>query len=227
MDWKLGEQEKKALLDVINLRRSIRDYADTPVSEEDLRTILEAARQAPSGENYQPWRFIVVRDKANKDFLSMVGKGASGRRFTGDILSKHILERFAGLEDEEKRRKAFKKLASGNVSAFVNQADVIVLVLGRKDVWDAPFDTSAAIENMLLAVTACGLGACWLVAPCIDLRDEMRINEHFGVPDNMKTFAIISIGEPTRYPKARPRIPLEDLVYKEKFGEVYYKKEEA
>jgi len=221
------EVSKDAMMEVINLRRSIRNYADTPVSEENLRMILEAARRAPSGENYQPWRFVVIRDKANKDFLSMVGKGASGRRFTGDLLSKHIMERFAGLQDEEKRKRAFKKLTSGNVSAFVNEADVIILVTGRKDVWDAPFDTSAAIENMLLAVTACGLGACWLVAPCIDLRDELRINEHFGVPDNFKTFAIIAVGEPTRYPKPRPRIPLNELVFKEKFGEAYYEKEEA
>ncbi len=217
---------REATMEVINLRRSIRNYSDTPVSEEDLRMILEAGRQAPSGENYQPWRFIVVRDKANKDFLSMVGKGASGRRFTGDLLSKHIMERFATLEDEEKRRKAFKKLTSGNVSAFVNEADVILLVLGRKDVWDAPFDTSAAIENILLAAAACNLGTCWLVAPCIDIRDEKRINEHFGVPNGFKTFAIVTIGEPTRYPHARPRIELSELVYKETFGEPYYEKEE-
>jgi hypothetical protein len=58
MDWKCWVNKKKSSAGVINLRRSIRDYADTPVSEEDLHTILEAARQAPSGENYQPWRLL-------------------------------------------------------------------------------------------------------------------------------------------------------------------------
>ncbi|NLK65221.1 MAG: hypothetical protein GX289_09015, partial [Tissierellia bacterium] len=145
---------------VILDRRSIRKYTDEQVSEEDLRLILESARQAPSGENAQPWRFIVVKDQANKDFLSQVGKGGSGRRFTGEFLSKQMQKRFEGLQDEEKKKAAYKKLTSGNVSAFVNEASVDILVLGKKNVWDAPFDTSAAIENMLLTVTSLGLGAC-------------------------------------------------------------------
>ena len=50
-----------ATLKVIQDRRSIREYKPDPVSNEDLNLILEAARQAPSGENAQPWRFIVVK----------------------------------------------------------------------------------------------------------------------------------------------------------------------
>jgi nitroreductase len=111
------------------------------------------------------------------------------------------------------------------VSAFVNESDVIIIVSGKKEVWDLPFDTSAAIENMLLAVTALGLGACWLVAPCIDVRDEMVLNEYFGITDEYKTISIIAIGQPSRIPGPRPRIPLEDLVFSEKFGVPYYKKE--
>ncbi|WP_319471269.1 nitroreductase [uncultured Pseudodesulfovibrio sp.] len=41
-------------------RRSIRKYTDKPVSREDLTTILEAGRWAPSGLNNQPWRFMVI-----------------------------------------------------------------------------------------------------------------------------------------------------------------------
>ena len=74
--------KKQIFMQIINDRRSIRNYTDEKVSEEELRLILESARQAPSGENAQPWRFIVVRDKKNKDFLSELGKNASGRRFT-------------------------------------------------------------------------------------------------------------------------------------------------
>jgi len=216
---------KDAVMEVFNLRRSIRNYTDTPVSEEDLRMILEAGRQAPSGENYQPWRFTVVRDKANKDFLSRMGKAGSGRRFTGDLLSKNIMERFAKLEDPEKRAKAFRKLTSGDVSAFVNQADVIIIISGRLDVWDAPYDTSAAIENMCLAATSLGLGTCWVGATTLDVRDERRINKYFGIPAGFKSFAILSVGEPSRYPHARPRHPLSEIVFREKFGEPYYEKE--
>ena len=216
------EDTKDVFFQVIKDRRSIRKYTDQKISEEDLRLILESARQAPSGENAQPWRFIVVKDQDNKDFLSYVGKHGSGRRFTGEFLSKQMQARFTGLQDEEKRIAAFKKLTSGNVSAFVSEADVNILVLGKKEVWDAPFDTSAAIENMLLTVTSLGLGACWLVAPCIDIRDELRMKERFEIVDEYKLFAIISIGVPAKLPNPRPRIPLKDLVFNEKFGETYY-----
>ena len=221
-----GNVSKEAAMELINLRRSIRNYTDTPVSEEDLRMILEAARQAPSGENYQPWRFTVVRDQANKDFLSRMGKAGSGRRFTGDLLSKNIMERFAKLEDPEKRAKAFRKLTSGDVSAFVNQADVIIIISGRLDVWDAPYDTSAAIENMCLAATSLGLGTCWVGAATLDVRDERAINEYFGIPAGYKSFGMLSIGEPARWPHARPRHALSEIVFKEKFGVPYYEKEE-
>lgn len=187
-----------------------------------MRLILESARQAPSGENAQPWRFIVVKDQESKNFLSYVGKHGSGRRFTGEFLSKQMQERFKDLKDEEKKIAAYKKLTSGNVSAFVSEADINIIVLGKKDVWDAPFDTSAAIENMLLTVTSLGLGACWLVAPCIDIRDELRMKEYFEITDEYKLFAIISIGVPARIPNPRPRIPLKDLVFNEKFGVAYY-----
>lgn len=217
---------KEAALELIQLRRSIRNYTDTPVSEEDLKMILEAARQAPSGENYQPWRFTVIRDQKNKDYLSVLGKAGSGRRFTGDLLSKNIMERFAKLEDPEKRAKAFRKLTSGDVSAFVNQADVIILISGRLDVWDAPYDTSAAIENMCLAATSMGLGTCWVGAATLDVRDERALNEYFNIPSGLKTFGMLAIGEPSRYPHARPRHPLSEIVFKEKYGTPYYTPED-
>ncbi len=213
----------KEFWQVILDRRSIRKYEDKSISEEDIRLIMESARQAPSGENAQPWRFIIVKDQESKDFLSYVGKGGSGRRFTGEYLSKHMQTRFEALEDEEKKRKAYKKLTSGNVSAFVNQAYMDILVLGKKEVWDAPFDTSGAIENMLLTVTSLGLGACWLVAPTIDIRDELRMKNYFEIPEEYKLYAIIAVGVPGEVKNPRPRIPLKELVYSEKFGEEYYK----
>ncbi|WP_313341880.1 nitroreductase family protein [Sedimentibacter sp.] len=216
------ENTKEVFFQVIKDRRSIRKYTDQRITEEDLRLILESARQAPSGENAQPWRFIVVKDRNSKEFLSYVGKHGSGRRFTGEFLSKQMQARFTGLQDEEKKIAAYKKLTSGNVSAFVSEADVNIIVLGKKEVWDAPFDTSAAIENMLLTVTSLGLGACWLVAPCIDIRDEFRMKEYFEITDEYKLFAIISIGYPAKMANPRPRIPLKDLVFNEKFGETYY-----
>jgi nitroreductase len=215
----------QAALKVIQDRRSIRDYTEDPVSEEDLNAILEAARQAPSGENAQPWRFIVVKDVETRHELGFIAGRSSGRRFTAEFVTNKMQARFANLEDEEKKKAAFKKLTSGQVSAFLANAPVSIIVCGKKDVWDLPYDTSAAIENMLLMTTALGLGACWVIAPCIDIRDEELIKELFNIPEGIKAISIISIGHPVREHRPRPRLPIQDIVFKEKWGDPYYRGE--
>jgi len=214
-----------ATMKVIQDRRSIREYTTEPVSDQDLDLILEAARQAPSGENAQPWRFVVVKDADTRKKLGALAGGGSGRRFTAEFVTKKMQERFSSLQDEAKKKAAFEKLTSGQVSAFLADAPVNIVVCGKKDVWDLPFDTSAAIENILLVVTALGLGACWVIAPCIDIRDEERIKEILDIPEGFKAISIISVGHPTRPHRPRPRMPIKDLVYLEKWGETYYKEE--
>jgi nitroreductase len=210
---------------VIQDRRSIREYTEEPVSEEDLQMILEAARQAPSGENAQPWRFVIVKDAEARARLGAIAAGGSGRRFTAEFVTKKMHDRFAGLQDEAKKKAAFEKLTSGNVSAFLTKAPVSIVVCGRKDVWDLPFDTSAAIENILLMATGLGLGACWVIAPCIDVRDEERLKGILNVPEGFKVVSIIGVGHPTRPHRPRPRIALNELVFAEKWGDPYYKEE--
>lgn len=214
-----------ATMKVIQDRRSIREYATDPVSDHDLDLILEAARQAPSGENAQPWRFVVVKDELTRKKLGAIAGGGSGRRFTAEYVTKKMQERFSSLEDEAKKKAAFEKLTSGQVSAFLADAPVDLIIIGKKDVWDLPFDTSAAIENILLMVTALGLGACWVIAPCIDIRDEERIKSLLGIPEEYKAVSILSIGHPTRPHRPRPRIAIKDLVFSEKWGDSYYKEE--
>ncbi|MCD6237973.1 MAG: nitroreductase [Thermotoga sp.] len=57
------------LIDVILKRYSVRSYADKEVPEEILKEVLEAGRLAPSADNYQPWKFVVVRDEKTRDLL--------------------------------------------------------------------------------------------------------------------------------------------------------------
>jgi len=215
-----------ATMKVIQDRRSIRHFTEEPVSDQDLDMILEAARQAPSGENAQPWRFIIVKDEGMRKKMGAIAGGGSGRRFTAEFVTKKMQERFAGLEDEAKKQAAFKKLTSGQVSAFMADAPVNIVVCGKKDVWDMPYDTSAAIENMLLMITALGLGACWVIAPCIDIRDEERIKALLDIPEGFKAVSVLSVGHPARSHRPRPRLPISELVYKEKWGDVYYKEQE-
>lgn len=215
----------EAAIKIIQDRRSIRDYTDEPVAESDLDLIFEAGRQAPSGENAQPWRFIIVRDDTTRTLLGDIAGGGSGRRFTAEYVTKKMEERFTTLEDEEKKKAVFEKLTSGKVSTFLANAPVNIVVCGKKDVWDLPYDTSAAIENMLLMVTALDLGACWVIAPCTDIRDEERLKALLDVPEGFKIISIIAIGHPKRPHKPRPRIQRHELVFDEKWGTPYYEEE--
>jgi nitroreductase len=60
--------------DLVKKRRSIRRYKSAPVSEKDLKTILEAARLAPSSGNCQCWRYIIVTDQSIKRKLAEAGE---------------------------------------------------------------------------------------------------------------------------------------------------------
>ena len=55
--------DKLSVFDVIHKRRSVREYQPTPVPEEHIRKILDAARMAPTSGNQQPWKFLVIRDR--------------------------------------------------------------------------------------------------------------------------------------------------------------------
>jgi nitroreductase len=215
----------EATMKVIQDRRSIREFTTELISDQELDMILEAARQAPSGENAQPWRFIVVKDDTLRKKMGAIAGGGSGRRFTAEFVTKKMQERFSNLQDEAKKKAAFEKLTSGQVSAFMAEAPVNIVVCGKKDVWDTPYDTSAAIENILLMVTGLGLGACWVIAPCIDIRDEERMKALLGIPEEYKAISVISVGHQTRVHRPRPRLPINELVFTEKWGNPYYKEQ--
>ncbi|MBI4320777.1 MAG: nitroreductase family protein [Chloroflexi bacterium] len=208
------------VMNAIKSRRSIRKYTGQEVTDETIRLILEAARWAPSGENSQGWRFIVVRDAATKKRLNELATGASGRQFSAEYLAQKMERRFETLKDPSERQRIFKSLTSGAVSDFMNEATVIICVCGRREVWDLPFDNSAATENLLLMASALGLGACWVIAPFEDVRDEELANQLLHVPRGYKLITTVTLGYPARIPGPRPRKPLDELVFYERFGNV-------
>jgi len=71
--WCCGHEKDEtetAMIDVIKRRRSVRKYTAEPVSEAEVRELLEAAMAAPSASNLQPWHFVVVRDSERKGLLA-------------------------------------------------------------------------------------------------------------------------------------------------------------
>lgn len=68
------------VMEAIRTRESVRDYLDKPVEEEKLLRVLEAGRLAPSAMNGQEWRYVVVRERAERERLM---EAAQGQRFVG------------------------------------------------------------------------------------------------------------------------------------------------
>jgi nitroreductase len=232
------------ILDVISSRKSIRRFRTDPVPEDMITKILEAARWAPTGENYQPWRFIVVRNQEARNRIADLAKVGSGSRMTAWYCLGHMQERFEKIEDPVKRAEVLRFMYSGEVSAFARVAPLVIAVLGSLRIGsvDVPYDLSAAIENMLLEAHSLGLGACWVHGPVASSRDAVKFKKILNIPTEMseyKVIAYVAFGwalEQRRHPRpklpleelvwweefgrtTRPKLPLEELVYYEKFGE--------
>ncbi|MDH4178892.1 MAG: nitroreductase family protein [Armatimonadota bacterium] len=62
-------------IETIMKRRSVRKFQPKPVSGEDLKTIIEAGRQAPSAANRQPWHFVVVKNEDQREKLAEACSG--------------------------------------------------------------------------------------------------------------------------------------------------------
>jgi len=63
-------------MNILLERKSIRKFTDKDISKEDITKMLQAAMQAPSANNQQPWEFIVVDDRELLDKLSLASNGA-------------------------------------------------------------------------------------------------------------------------------------------------------
>ena len=167
----------KELVRTILARRSIRKYTDEPVSEGDIRTLLEAAMAAPSASNRKPWYFVVVTKRETLDSLAEIHPHGK----------------------------------------MLFEAPLCIAVCGgpteSERFWVQ--DCSAATENLLLAVTALGLGAVWLgVYP----REERlaAVREVLGIPEALAPLNLISIGHPAE--EKAPRTQYDDArVHRERW----------
>lgn len=180
------------VFEAIRSRRAVRQYRPDPVSRKDILTVLDAANQAPSALNRQQWEFLIVTGKK----ILVMGKSY---RSTLD-------EYLAHWENSPMRdfitREEFIRFAE-----TYGDAPVVIVVL--TPVEEIPNfrkanieSASAALENLLLAATALGLGTCWMTGP---LRDEQTLRRSLGVPDDREIVAVTPLGYPAQIPAAPPR----------------------
>ena len=133
------------LKEAIYTRRAAREFTTEPVDEKTLRQLIDAAIQAPSAVNQQPWSFSVVRDKALLDRISREAKAHMLKTTSAGLLSHHFQE----------------ILSDKNFHIFYHAPALIVISAIEQSPWTVE-DCSLAAENLMLAARAAGLGTCWI-----------------------------------------------------------------
>lgn len=199
------EMEYEALLLLLRSRRSIRQFVNRPVGRDDLNRILEAARWAPSNHNRQPWRFLVLEDPAGIQRLAAEVRAG-------------LTERLRTLPDSA------QPYATGLIehSVVFGRAPILILALHQQPVRVAaavlegvaaaglisgePLSVAMAVQNLLLAASALGLGACVLTAPLL-ARD--RLAGVVQLPPGFDLTCFIALGHPDESPDAPRRKSLE------------------
>ena len=172
--------------ELVKKRRSVRRYLDKPVEREEILACLEAARLAPSAENVQPWRFLVVDDPAVKD------------RFAAEVFTGiYSMSRFAG-------RAPVLILVLGRLDLVANR-------LGRR-IQGVPFyliDIGIAGEHLVLQAEELGLGACW-----IGWFNIRRARKFFRIPRRYKIVCLLSLGHPETRPQSeKKRKSLQEIAW--------------
>ena len=178
------------VLDAIKTRRSIRRYKTDPVDDKTLEAILEAARWAPSWANTQCWRFVVVRDNAIKARLA-------------DTLSANNPAAVA-VRSSPLAVVACAKL--GRAGCYKGEPTT------NKGDWFM-FDLGLAMENLVLAAHALGLGTVHIGA-----FDAPKAEEVLGVTDGYCVVEMTPLGYPDHEAKAPPRKELSEIVSYDRFA---------
>ncbi len=179
------------LYQAIKGRRSIRRFKPDPVPRELIEKILEMAIWAPSGMNRQNWHFRIVTGE-RKDAL--VGLASKGYEHIEPMLKEVFADKPPVVEAT---KEFFTKLGGAPTVIFAYYEPT-------KERPETSIQTvAAAIQNLLLAAYAEGLGACWMTGP-VHVADQ--INAFLKIRDKTLV-AVIPLGYPDESPPAPKRKP--------------------
>jgi coenzyme F420-0:L-glutamate ligase/coenzyme F420-1:gamma-L-glutamate ligase len=194
------------VLGAIRTRRSIRRYTDQSVERALIETILGAATRAPSAHNRQPWRFAVVTSPEAKVRLAamMAERWRADRLADGDTPGV--------VEVDVARSRARITCAPVVILACLTMTDMTQYSDSKRGDAErilAVQSVAAAIQNLLLAAHAEGLGACWMCAPLF-APDAARVA--LDLPGDWEPQALVTLGYPAEETKAKVIAPLNSRV---------------
>jgi nitroreductase len=174
------------LLEAINARRSVREFTGEAVSDAVLRELIDAAVQAPSAINQQPWCFVVVREPSLLAHIS-------------DQAKAHLLKASLGAPAHP-----FRDMLNDPKFHIFYHAPVLVVISACQPTDWAVEDCALAAENLMLAAHGAGLGTCWIgfAQHWLGTADGKAA---LGLPLSHSPIAPIIVGHPLRKPASVPR----------------------
>ena len=199
-------------------RASIRRWKPVPVEKEKIEKVLEAGRRAPSWGNTQPWRFIVVQDKAK---IEEIAKAAGGQPH----INAPVLIVCCGAINDLSRKMHRETLAQLRDAGVTNWTDDFLdNVVLKSDAFapyllGEPVMTVKAGEQVMIAVAYMtleavnqGLGTCWVGAIT-----PKEVHKVMNLPDNIFVQSLLPLGYPGEDPKPRPRKDASKVIFWEKY----------
>jgi nitroreductase len=200
------------LFEIMRTTRSMRRLKSDPVPAELVRKILEAGVSAPSGGNMQRWRFLVVGDPVVKQTV-----GAYYKRAWDEVVAPRYR---AGEPAPGTSRERFRRMldAAQYLADHIHEAPlwIVPCMEGAMPSRTSGSSIYPAVQNMLLAARALGLGA---TLTTLYLNFEKEVEAALGLPADVHSYALLPIGYPMgRFGPVR-RVPLADVVYQDRWGQ--------
>jgi len=187
------------LFEAINTRAMVREFKDTPLSDEEKQKILQAGIRAPTAGGNEQWLFLCVESVEKRGKLLQLLVEAQKVYYTEMLktpLSKEQIDNWMKNVEKGRYRAPFY------VAVFVDLRQRFYTKSDVEELW-AQQSASAAIENMLLAAWGLGISGCWFGVP---LLMEKEFYEFFDAKkDEMRLAAVLAFGYPEQKPAPRRR----------------------
>ena len=180
-------------------RQGILRFRPDPVPPEQIDAVLAAAMAAPSPVNLQPWAFVVVTDPAMTGRVARYLVYTQEKRVFDEFLDMpaEYTERLMGLYEGFERTPCFVFVCLQPKADFAQPEHATVL---RE--WHLVC-LGAAMENLMVAATALGLGTRWFGGFALD-EGGAALKEMLGIPPGVEVIAATPLGYHDEPPKPRP-----------------------
>lgn len=210
--------ENTDLFEIIHSTRAMRRLKPDPVPDELIRKILEAGIAAANGGNTQRWRFLVVKDRKIKQQVQVFYKRAFDE-VVGPRYASSAPPPGSSSEKYARQHHAVEYLTD-----HFHEAPVWIVACLDEGTATPTRSSGAsiypAVQNMLLAARALGLGA---TLTSRHLLYEAETEAALGLPSGVHSYAILPIGYPLGKFGPVGRGPLAEIVYEDKWGSPYMK----